>query len=309
MSEGRDIVSRLRRFASRASSPGDLVRRLAEEAFVRAWSHEAVRALARPFVPKREPRDWVFLVGCYNSGTTILQHILGAHPRIASLPREGVRFTDVLSNLELDGHHMMWADNYRDVIAPPISPAAARARIAADWAVFWKRGADLFFDKSVANAARVEWLDRTFGNARFIGIHRDGRCIAEGLHRRAMPPQWLRDKTGSDRYSLEATGRQWAIANEDMLDGLAKVGKGMTVRFESFVADPVGELTRIFAFLDIEAPPMDFSGRILTVAGRTFDIRDPNPSSLARLSADDLERLAPVIGPMMKRLGYEMDSP
>lgn len=299
-----DIVSRLRRFAGRASSPADLVYRASEEAFVRFWSHEKVRAAFRPLLPAREPRNWAFLAGCYNSGTTLLQSILGAHPAIATLPREGVRFTAILSNLEENGHHMMWDASYQDFVAPDIPVDAAKRQIAKDWSVFWKRGAEVYLDKSIANAARVDWLAKAFINAKFVGIHRDGRCIAEGLHRRAQPPAWLKAQTGSDSYPLEMCARQWVIANEDMLGAFENNPDSMLVSFETFVADPAGELERIFRHLGVSVPPMTFSAGILNIGGRTFEIRDPNPSSLARLSAKDTAIIEPVIGPMMRKLGY-----
>lgn len=41
-------------------------------------------------------RKWVFIMGCNNSGTSLLHYILGSHPDIASLPREGQFLTAVL---------------------------------------------------------------------------------------------------------------------------------------------------------------------------------------------------------------------
>lgn len=299
-----DPLSRLSRFIARAGSPGAAVGAFAEEAFVRAWSREPIRAIVRPFIPVRHPETWVFLVGCYNSGTTLLQHILSAQPQIAGMPREGVRFTNVLSNLEANNHHMMWDENYRSLIAPDMDATKAYQRIAADWSIFWKRGARVFLDKSVANTARVDWLRKAFPNARFIGIHRNGYCIAEGLHRRAVPPVWYRHKTGVAYYPLEATGRQWVWANQDMLAAFGSELDCMTVRFEDLVARPVDVLTGIFKFLELEPGEISYTGGRLQTGGQTFKIQDPNPASLARLTEVDKATLLPVISPMMHQLGY-----
>jgi Sulfotransferase family len=299
-----DLFSRLFRFAERAGSPQKFVAGLVEEGFVRAWSHERVRAIARPLIPTRYPEKWVFLVGCYNSGTTLLQNLLGSHPQIASLPREGVRFTSVLSNLEVNDHHMMWDDGYDSLRAPTIDNSQAFHRIAADWSIFWKRGASIFLDKSVANTARVSWLREVFPEARFVGIHRNGYCIAEGLHRRAQPPKWYREKYGSDRYRLEDTGRQWLWANSDMIDAFGTDPNCKLIRFEELIERPVDVLESIFSFINVAPGAMRVDGRNLSLAGRSFDIRDPNPSSLARLSESEMDRLDAIIGPMMDRLGY-----
>lgn len=39
------------------------------------------------------PKKWVFIVGCYNSGTTLLNQILSCHPDILTLPDEGAFLT------------------------------------------------------------------------------------------------------------------------------------------------------------------------------------------------------------------------
>ncbi len=43
-----------------------------------------------------ENKKWVFIIGCYNSGTTLLNEILASHPKISGLPDEGVMLTDQL---------------------------------------------------------------------------------------------------------------------------------------------------------------------------------------------------------------------
>lgn len=40
-----------------------------------------------------KPQKWIFIVGCYNSGTTLLEKILSLHPMIGSLRDEGVMLT------------------------------------------------------------------------------------------------------------------------------------------------------------------------------------------------------------------------
>ena len=41
-------------------------------------------------------KNWIFITGCYNSGTTLLNQILSTHSRISGLPDEGVMLTDQL---------------------------------------------------------------------------------------------------------------------------------------------------------------------------------------------------------------------
>ena len=42
----------------------------------------------------KKDKTWIFLVGSYNSGTTLLAEFLGHHPSISALPTEGYFITD-----------------------------------------------------------------------------------------------------------------------------------------------------------------------------------------------------------------------
>ena len=59
-------------------------------------------------IPKN--KKWVFLVGCYNSGTTLLAEILGKHPSISALPTEGHFITDQFVKDYEIGLPRMWVE-------------------------------------------------------------------------------------------------------------------------------------------------------------------------------------------------------
>ena len=66
-----------------------------------------VKIAAKP-LPK--PDKCVFIVGCYNSGTTLLSELMGRHPSISALPTEGHFITDqFLKDYDL-GIPRMWVD-------------------------------------------------------------------------------------------------------------------------------------------------------------------------------------------------------
>ena len=254
------------------------------------------------FVPQREPGKWVFIVGCYNSGTTLLQKILSAHPSISGIPREGVRFTDGLSNLELNDHHMFWDDSWRDHAYPSAERSLqVAAQVKKDWSIFWGGKSQIFLEKSIANTARIVWLNEHFPNAHFIALHRNGYCIAEGLHRRSRPPVWLVEKTGEQHYPLSMAAEQWVTANEAMLDGLSKVDKKMTLSFEDFVANPLEKTNEILGFIGVSESARLMADGDLGIGAETFTVRNTNTASLERLGNRKSE-IEPIIEPMMRKL-------
>jgi len=279
---------------------------VAEELLVRAWSNSTFRHASSVFVRNYYPEKWVFLVGCFNSGTTILQNILSSHSDISGLPREGVRFTDVLSNLEENGHHMIWDEEFHRYVYPVISDEVALGAIKRDWSLFWKTGASVFLDKSVANTARIDWLNRVFPNAYFIGIHRNGYCVTEGLRRRAKPPLWYQERSGSPQYSYETIANQWVVANKLILDSFENIPNSLLIRFEDLVANPLKTTRNCVEFLQLESENISQTENILSINGKQFGIRNPNPESLARFDLNGRLESKPIVENMMQRLGYEV---
>src|SRR5690606_5918555 len=140
-----------------------------------------------PFLRPREPETWVFMGGCYNSGTTILREMIGAHPAVASLPREGVELTDAFPVLEADGWVRMWFRNADKADLSGREPVALADRAKRAWSPWWRRDARAFSEKSIIHGAWMPTLDAGFSNARFIGVIRNGYCVCEGIRRRARP--------------------------------------------------------------------------------------------------------------------------
>jgi len=228
--------------------------------------------------------------------------MLSAHPAISGMPREGVRFTDALSNLELNDHHMFWDETWRSHAYPSAeSSEQVAAQVKKDWSIFWDKKSQIFLEKSIANTARIDWLNEHFPNDHFIALHRNGYCIAEGLNRRSRPPAWLIQQTGEPDYPLSMAAEQWVTANEAMLDGLSKVDKKMTLSFEDFVADPLHKTNQILQFLGVSDPAQSIANGALSIGAETFTVRDPNIASLERLGSRKSE-IINIIEPMMQKL-------
>jgi len=295
-------LSRIKKLWRSSGSWAEFRARVAEELYCTLCDREFARRVLATFKPQREPEKWVFIVGCYNSGTTLLQKVLSAHPAISGIPREGVRFTTALSNLELNNHHMFWDDSWRSVACPsPEDSASVAAAVKKDWSIFWNLECEVFLEKSIANTARIEWLNQNFPNAHFIGLYRNGYCIAEGLHRRSRPPEWLVEKTGELHYPLSMAAEQWVTTNEAMLEGLRCVDKKMTLSFEDFVEDPAGKTIALFEFIGVTGSEVSMSNGVMRVGTQEFTVRNTNTASLERLG-ERASQIKATIEPMKKTL-------
>lgn len=259
----------------------------------------------RPFFGERRPEAWIFPVGCYNSGTTITQALIAAHPDVRSMPREGVRFTSVLPQPEDLGWTRMWIGCPEHMKMPPRKEPERAGRIMRDWAPWWGSGGRAFMDKSITNGTRMPWLDANFENAYFIGIVRNGYCAAEGIRRRARPKGRVAEKIG-ECYPLRMAGEQWVAANERMLADAEKVEKFELVLYEDLVRDPVGVLGHVWDFLGLQRPPTEEGAGSLKIDGSEFRLRNMNADSISRLSPEDLQEINPVIEGLQERFGYEV---
>jgi len=174
-------LNRLRRFRQR--NEGAVARKAVHDLLARAWMRPSLRRVARPLLGPRAPRRWVFAAGCYNSGTTILREILGAHPQIATLPREGVRMTDAFPEMEAEGWTRMWHRNADTAALEGHDPAWVADRAMRDWSPWWARGAEIFLEKSIVHGSWMSFLQDAFPEARFVFVVRNGFCAAEGILR------------------------------------------------------------------------------------------------------------------------------
>lgn len=297
------ISQKIKRFIER--NKGALVRKSIAEASARAYLNPKVRKAVTSFSKVREPRVWLFMGGCYNSGTTILRELLGSHSMVSALPREGVRFTTAFPNLEKNGWTRMWWKN-ADLAELPDEKAIERVLQAkTDWAPWWKSGTDIFLEKSISHGSRMAWLDRHFENARFVGVIRNGYCAAEGIRRRARASGEALEELRSEVYPIELAGQQWVTANEHLLRDMPKLKHFHLVRYEDFVTNPIDHIQKLCNFLELDAYEAELvdEGKI-SFNGRIFTISNMNDSSIERLTPKDIKTINPVIKTMMDRLGY-----
>ncbi|MEM7313039.1 MAG: sulfotransferase [Planctomycetota bacterium] len=271
------------------------------------YRRESVRRLVRPFLKPRSTKKWIFVVGCYNSGTTITQAILSAHPDVRTLPWEGSLITSVLPDPEDKGWTRMWIKCPEYMEMPEMVDPKHVNQLLRDWSPWWgKRGEQAFLEKSITNTTRMEWLDAALSPAYFIGMTRNGYCVSEGIRRKATPRPWIAKDFG-DVYPLEMTARQWVVANQRLEQDAAKVERYHGLRYEDLMADPIRHLSEVWSFLELDPPAMTLEGDKLTIEGQVIRISNSmNEKSIGSLSPQELAEISPVISDMQEHLGYEV---
>lgn len=252
------------------------------------------RFLSRFFSPSINPEKWVFILGCYNSGTTLLHDVLATHPSIGSMPREGQFFTDQLPTGAAAGLPRLWAlDIERFHWTESTSPHVDLPKLKRDWAWFYNRPhSPVLLEKTVLNAARSRWLQQVFPNAWFVSIYRDPYAVCSGISR----------KEGHD---LEQAARQWDESNRILLEDIPYLKNHMSVTYEELTADPSRVYNAIIDFLGLPKTDTSLHTQEFRVHGWVSRIRNMNAESIQRLTDSDRKLIRGLCSDTMMRLGYD----
>jgi hypothetical protein len=262
-----------------------------------------VQKLLAPFGQEPTPKKWLFVIGCYNSGTTLLSDILSEHPAISALPIEGVVLTDALPRPEKFGWNRMWSECVEGVrMLPGEGMEKIAKRIKRQWSYSFD-DAEILYEKSIANAARIPFLDAYFQPAYFVVIVRNGYAVAEGLRRRGNPRKYGHTEFG-DKYPIEMCAKQWVVSDEIVSADAAIAKQVLFLTYEDFCADPGNNLRAITDFLEIEPLPDEITNKSWEVHGNSSKIRNMNEEGIARLSADEIETIREVAGSVLDKYGY-----
>ena len=280
--------------------------------------------LTRPRVP-----DPVFVIGCSRSGTTITFETLAASGAYLNFGYEIPQFWNRLHGPHSNG----WASE-----AAGPQDASPRHRDAALRFFYQRLGAGPVLDKTCINTLRAGYLHRLFPKARFVFIVRDGRDNVSSMmdgwrHGRTdggfglekffgpfpgpvainggefrewhffLPPGWR----AYNRASLEEVcAFQWVSANALALDAKSTIApeQWIELRYEDLFERPVPMFEALFERLGL---PFDAAmrARCANLQPTSIVKGPPRKDKWKEHNGAAIERILPLIEPMMRRLGYE----
>lgn len=247
---------------------------------------------------KTHQLSWLFLLGVNNSGTTLLEALLGRHNEIAMLPGEGQRLSRAIVSPNQKGVRRLWTEKLEAFRrSAESSDGLLASRLKWDWLGFYSTHdrSRFLMEKSPPNTVRAPWLQHHFRRAFFVAITRSPYAVAEGIRRR-------------EGYDIERAARHWALANEILLADLERLDRRLLLTYEDLCADPSREMSLITSFLGTKQYPENFLLDELSIhnaSGRKGLIKNFNDSSYERLSAEDVRKIEDIAGDLMARLGYD----
>jgi protein-tyrosine sulfotransferase len=256
----------------------------------------------------------IVLGGCGRSGTTLLRMMLDSHRRICCGPESSVFRRRAVDPEALAARFGFEAAEVRRLY----DAAGSRPAFIEAFAQLCMRkaGKARWAEKTPRNISRLAVIFRSFPEARFVHVLRDGRDVACSLrthprHRvvdgKLVPlDTWKPIAGGARRWvrDIESSRRWW---NDPRFH---------TVRYEHLVLDPRPELERLMAFLG-----EDWDDAMLAHTSADSPFRDAtrfaqNPEALGAVSTASLSRwqreldardkriFKRIAGPLLVELGY-----
>jgi len=258
----------------------------------------------RKITPVPAPEKWVFVVGCYNSGTTILLKMLAQHPRVSILD-EGVFRTNKLITPEELGWTRMWHKVVDQVRLLSTDSAIDAVAVQKDWAFFLDTQKPILVEKSIVNSARIPWLNANFPNAHFIFIVRNGYAVAEGIQRKVVNRRYPIPAKYGETYPIELCAEQWIQSNQLAEQDLLLVPDVHRITYEELCDAPSDALAAIWEFLELEDHnEVGNLNREWEIHGRKDFVKNMNQRSLDRLSEEDRLRIESVALELLQYYKY-----
>lgn len=260
---------------------------------------------------QKQNYKWIFIMGCNDSGTSLLYNILGEHPQIAKVASESVNLsniwpsyiTNVLpSSLKL-GLDRAYSERLDIFHLTEKDTSIDENRLRYDWLNIVKaqkrEGRPYLLEKTTENAIRSRWLQKIFPNSYFISIVRNGYATCEGLRR-------------NTNYLIERCAKHWNMTNKIMLEDSKHLKKFKLIKYEDFTEDPKKILSDIADFLEVEKEPFQKlvikTWQIQNIYGKSMTIRNLNQASIDRLSKEDIDIIAKEAKETLKYFNYSIKS-
>ena len=246
----------------------------------------------------------VFLIGFPRSGTTLMEQVLAAHPKVVTLDERPLVDAVVSTLPRADG--VEYPDNLAGLGEAELADAREAYRSLAAEA---GAGAPVVVDKMPLNVAHVPLLHRLFPDARFLMMLRDPRdCVLSGFFQdMSLNPAMIHLHNPVDAAHLYALVAQvWRESRA--LPGL----RYREQYYERLVSDPEREVRAVLEFLEL---PFDRACLRHHERARTRTVYTPSYLDVAkpiysravgryRNYTQQLEPIMPLLAPYVEAFGY-----
>lgn len=242
----------------------------------------------------------IFVVGCNNSGTTILWKTLLSHPEVCGPSVEGQDLIGLPDSMK----HFFGKETFRLFASDRFNNAYRRteqnynvqeAELIRSIYLKHHIGEIRFIEKSPSNSVRTRYLQSIFPQAQFIILVRNGYAVCEGtVRKRFFDPE--RPHMAGLKTSYREAANHWENVNSQLFSDIEYLNSYLVLSYESLVTQPLLALARICKFSNLR----DYFNQ------NNIPIFNPdlNKIQIARLSASEKQIITYEAFEMLKKLDY-----
>lgn len=263
---------------------------LKKSIFSRLWSNKytrpGIRLLSRKNI-SLENAKFIFLIGCYNSGTTLLRDILANSEQIDKMfyEKEGVHYTDALPIPDTSGFDRLWVHDPKYPVTYSLGNTNFK-NLKRDWECLYPADMTKYkIEKSITNLTRLKWLLENFQCPKFVHIKRDPVAVIEGILRQAKPKE-----NNRVYYNVDSCIAQLQDAYK--LLEIFKAEKEIDlfeIEYEELCTNTKLCLQDICNFLSIDDGWIE--RELYNHKGEVITIQNKNETSYQNLTEDDINKI------------------
>jgi len=252
------------------------------EIFIRTYQNLTVRHIFKYFFRLKNPSNVYFVLGCYNSGTTVIKNAIALHSDITVAPVEGDLLTSAFSHYEMMGSpRCMYADAFQIMQDRKYSMVSSKQAIS-DWRP-WISSEKIFLEKSISNTLRINSLREAFSGTKFICVTRNLEGVVRGINKRSFPSGIFQHILGDNKYPANLLIRQWLMFYSLVLDDIDEEKADVyLVSYEKFLSSPADELNNMYTFLGLNEMELAYESGTLNIGGNILHIREQSKGSATK---------------------------
>lgn len=214
---------------------------------------------------KSENKTPIFLVGCPRSGTTLLQSLLAAHPKICSFPES--KFFECLTptnnyfakqlglaSRRLKPRMQVFFD---EIKRPELLKTMPNSLFARDYPQSFinilnnltrQQNKKVWIEKTPGHLFCIEEIEHYFPNAKFIHLYRQGTDVAASLYEvtQKYPKAW-----GGQPWDIERCIDLW-IQSMCITNSYMGRSSHLAITYEALVADTRTSMKKLCSFIEVE---------------------------------------------------------
>lgn len=237
----------------------------------------------------------VFIIGCGRSGTTILGNSLSQHIKIKYLNERRDLWHKPYPEFDIWNRKKRNLKIYAD--ENDFNPYKHRRLHSLFFKEQVLAEARILLEKLPINSFRLDFLERSFPNARYIYLTRNGLEVSKSIEKSIKRGNWVRNTDLLDRFNIENGENnrgmwEWklSINNSDRFFRRIDQNRFLHLSYKDFVEFPADSVKQIYDFLALDYTEILINDISSNVKRNSLELKMTEDKNLHLIGGDILDQ-------------------